>query len=162
MGNKARRHKDEWPVILSIAVKEGLTPEEQIMLLAIRDAESGPTGTEFGAMDVQNTDLRTQATSAARSLRNNRKRYDQYMQEGEYKGSRRTVALKSEEKPMDFPEFMAYYGSPTGYGYAPIHPPELSDKHRELNKNWAPNVRKLTEQYQKQFKERGIEDDGKR
>jgi len=159
MANKQKRHAREWPVIISVASAEGLSPEDMVMLLAIRDAENGPAGLEFGAMDVKNTDLMTQARSAARSLKNNKKRYDKYVQEGAYKGSRRTVTLKSDEKPMDFTEFMAYYGSPTGYGYAPIHSPELKevkDSHISVNKNWAPNVRKLTEQYQKQFKERGV------
>ena len=159
MANRELRHKTEWPVILSVASKEGLSQEDMVMLLAIRDAENGAAGMEFGAMDVPNTDLMTQATSAARSLRNNRRRYDKYVQEGAYKGSRRTTTLKEDEKPMDFIEFMGYYGSPTGYGYAPIHSPELKevkDSHIKVNTNWSSNVRKLTAQYQKQFQDRGI------
>ena len=156
MANRTLRHKAEWPIILSVATKEGLETEDMVMLLAIRDAEAGSAGNEFGAMDVKNTDLYTQATSAARSLRNNRKRYQEYVQEGEYKGGRRTVKLKEGEEAMDFPEFMAYYGGPTGYGYAPIHPAEVSESHKKLNANWAPNVRKLTAQYQQQFKQKGV------
>ncbi len=158
MGNALRREQ-EWPVIISVATKEGLDQKEQVMLLAIRDAENGSPGNEFGAMDVQNTKLYTQATSAARSIRNNRMRYQQYIQEGKYKGSRRSVTLKSDEKPMDFIDFMWRYGGPTGYGYAPVDAAELSEEHKELNKNWAPNVRKLMEKYQKLFKDKGVQNE---
>lgn len=153
MTNKQRR---EWPIIVSVATRENLSPEDRVILLAMRDAEAGSAGNEFGARDVANTDIYTQATSAARSIKNNRLRYDQYRREGAWKGSRRTVTLKENEKPMDFIEFMAYYGGPTGYGYAPIHAPELREGEKSLNKNWAPNVRQISEKHQKYFKAKGV------
>lgn len=56
---------------------------------------------------------------------------------------------------IDFSEFFAYYASPTGYGWAPIHG-DMPEEERELNKNWAGNVRKLTEKFTKLFKEKGV------
>jgi len=169
--SKTFRHQREWPTLIKIAREKGLSPEDTVLLLAIRDAEAGPPGYEFGVKAAKNTNLEEQARWAAGSIKANRTRYQQLMQEGRYQGSRRTIGLVDVIKPsenaiigripkmvedIDFPEFMAYYGSPTGYGWAPIHSPNMPESESKLNKNWAKNVRKLQAKYTRMLKEKGM------
>jgi len=247
-----RRQQREWPIILQVAADKKLNPEQTLMLLAIRDAENGPPGYEFGADDVRGTDLKTQAGSAAQSIKNNQARYQKLRQDGIVDQSfdginaafRRIVSIgmpedaalgEDEEKSfmewyrgeaekrglhptpgadkyayraywkamneekakmgldkesgemhypseykmegymtpeegkrrgfiavprdMDFVEYMGYYGSPTGYGYAPIHASDVKPEVVELNKNWSKNVRSYMEKYRKHFQEKGVKED---
>jgi hypothetical protein len=55
---------------------------------------------------------------------------------------------------IDFPEFLAYYGS-YGYGRTPIHAPELTTKEVALNKTWAPNVRRMETLLKRYFESKG-------
>lgn len=168
------RQLREWPTLMQIAREYNLSPEDSILLLAIRDVEAGPKGFEMGVKAAKNTNLDEQARWTAGSIRANRKRYQGLQQEGFYMGSNRSVIngvfsipkealgrqgviLKDE---IDFPEFMGYYGSPTGFGWAPIHGDMPKDEVK-ANKNWVGNVRKLTEKYTKLFKEKGVAFDGR-
>lgn len=75
----------------------------------------------------------------------------------EYKlGGHLSPEYAAVDPDIDFDEFMGYYGSPTGYGYAPIHAPGLSENEQKLNKNWAGNLRSLTEKYSKRIREKGV------
>jgi hypothetical protein len=144
------RHKKEWPALIKVAREYNLSAEDTMLLLAIRDAENGPVGYEFGVKAAKGTNLEEQAKWTAGSIRANRTRYQEYLTEET--GYRGTVAG---EDPMDFPEFMAYYGSPTGYGWAPIRG-EIPEDEKKLNWNWAPNVRELQTKYTRLFKEKGV------
>ena len=148
----------EWPIIVSVAREYKLEEDEIITLLAMREAESGPEGNEFGEMPAKGTDLITQAKWAAGGIRANKKRYNQLLQEGEYKGSRRTVRLKDFDEPPSFIRFMGQYGAPTGMGRTPIHGDELTKEHVEINKPWPGNMEKISKQIGKYFLTRkGVE-----
>lgn len=137
----------EKPVLVVAACEEwiedaGITydSDDLILLQAIREAENGPDGYEFGVKAAKGTDLKTQAKWTLRSIINNKKRYCQFIEGGEYQGSLRTVYY---QEGLDFIEFMGYYGSPTGYGWVPIHMETLPKSEIELNKNWSRNVKKF-------------------
>jgi hypothetical protein len=91
------RHQREWPVILQVAREYDLDPAQTIMLLAMREAENGPKGFEFGVKPAKNTNLETQARWAAGSIKQNTIRYNKLMQEGVYRGARRSVAIGLEK-----------------------------------------------------------------
>ncbi len=158
------RHSREWPTLLKVASDYNLSKEDTIMLLAIRDAENGGKGFEFGVKQAKGIDLETQAKWCAGSIRANRLRYRQLVQQGVYKGSRRTIGLQDKPivdppsgmilwvKDVEFIEAMAYYLGPTGYGWAPIGLPELTSSELELNKNWSRSVRSLMEKYKEEVK----------
>jgi len=163
------RREKEWPLLIKIAKEYKLSKQDTIMLLAIREAENGPPGLEFGVMAARNTNLEEQARWAAGSIRANRERYRQLTQEGVYHGSRRNIVLKEVavtavpevegyvlvSNTIKFPEFFGYYGSPTGFGWAPIHG-EMPEKDRENHKQWAKNVRSGMGKFTKRFKEKGV------
>lgn len=130
-------NKNELPIIVAIAREEGLTREDTLMLLAIREAENGPKGYEYGVKAARGTDLETQARWCARSIKKNHERYQMFLQGG-YQGSKRYVKY---EDGIDFVEFMAYYGGPTGYGWAPMCPE---------NSRWANNVRYRIDKFRKE------------
>ena len=162
------RQKAEWPLLIMVAQTYDLSREDSLMLLAIRDAEGGGKGYEFGVKAARGSDLATQAQWCAGSIRANRGRYRTLLQEGVYRGSMREVRLEGAqeakndafrvvviEKP-DFVEFFSYYGSPTGFGWAPIH--AIMPAHdKRSNKNFAPNVRRLMEKYEQMFKQGEVE-----
>lgn len=137
--------KKEIPIIVKVAIEHKLGLEDTYMLLAMRDAENGGKGNELGVVMAKGTNLETQAKYAARSIKLNRARYADYMR-GEYQGSRRRVTFKDYPN-LDFVTFMAYYGGPTGYGWAP-----LSVKG---NENWDKNVRNRVEYYKKEMEKYG-------
>jgi len=149
------RQVREWPALIKIAREKGLTPDQTYLLLAMRDAENGPAGYEFGVKAAKGTDLDEQARWAAGSIKANEARYQKLLTEGQYVGSRRTIPLGQGE-PVDFIEFMAYKGSPTGYGWAPIDAPGMADSEVKMNKNWAKNVRSLKGKYKKRISEKGV------
>jgi len=160
MANRDFTREREWPVILKVAREYDLSQEQTLMLLAMREAENGPPGHEFGVMPAKGTDLETQAKWAAGSIKANTERYNILRQTGTYQGSRRSIGLSPATgtpfpQDSDFVEFMGYYGGPTGYGWTPIHAPEMKEEEREQHKNWVPNVRRITEQLRKEFKEKG-------
>ena len=150
------REEREWPIITKVARQAGLNSEQTRMLLAMRQAEMGPKGNEFGEMPVKGTDLETQARSAAVGIKNNWERYNKLLTEGVYKGSRREVRLSDFNEPPDFFLFMAQFGAPTGFGRTPIHGPEQSAKHVEINRPWPDNIRKAYEKITKQFEKKGM------
>lgn len=148
----ANRHEKEWPVLLQVAKQYNLSTSDLALLLAIRDAENGPEKNEFGVKAARNTDLKTQAKWAAGSIVANRKRYQDLLVSGKYEGSRRTIELKDGKAPS-FVDFMAYMGSPTGYGWAPIHAPDMPVSEIKLNKAWSKNVSALMDKYKEEVKQ---------
>ena len=157
-GQRSQQEK-EWPTLVKVAREKGLTQEDTLLLLAIRGAEQGPAGFEFGVKAAKGTDLAEQARWSANTIKNNRLRFNQLQTEFIYPGSRRQVTREMfwDSPNPDFIEFMGYYGGPTGYGWAPIHYQAMPEKERRSNQNWSKNVRSLMEKYRKQFKEKGIE-----
>lgn len=162
-GDMTERQIREWPVLVKIANEYNLSPEDTILLLAIRDAENGPAGYEFGVKAAKGTNLDTQARWAAGSIRANRARYQRLLQEGLYEGTGRIITIGEPAEgvikvpsDIDFIDFMGYYGSPTGYGWAPIHYQDMPEEEKRLNLNWAENVKKLYEKYSKMIKEKGV------
>ena len=166
------RQLREWPTLMQIAREYNLSPDDSILLLAIRDVEAGGPGFEMGVKAAKNTNLDEQARWTAGSIRANRGRYQSLIQGGVYQGSRRRVALQGlseaqddplnvvlKEKP-DFPEFFGYYASPTGFGWAPIHG-DIPKEEVKANKNWSRNIRDRVEKYTKLFKEKGVVLDGR-
>ena len=148
--------QDEIKVIVQVARQYDLSQEDTLLLISIREQEGGAWGSEYGVTAAKGTDLRTQAQWCAGSIKANRARYHHYLQDGVYTGSRRNVHAK-EVGTIDFISFMGYSGGPTGYGWAPIDAPGMSEKDIKLNKNWAPGVRNLVEKNRQIFKERGLE-----
>jgi hypothetical protein len=125
-------------------------------------------GYEFGVLAAKGTDLEEQARWAAVSIEANRIRYRQLMQEGIYRGNQRAIAIVGSKAAIgyskiyivspniEFIEFMAHYGAPTGYGWCPIHAPNMSKKDIEKNSHWVNNVRSIMKKYEKLFKEKGV------
>ena len=68
---------EETETILAAARRNGLGDEQTILLFAIRKAENGPAGREFGVMAAGaiDTNLDTQAGWAAATIARNRQRY---------------------------------------------------------------------------------------
>ncbi|MCD6155478.1 MAG: hypothetical protein J7J32_00280 [Candidatus Atribacteria bacterium] len=89
------------------------------LLLAIREAERGRAGFEFGIVKVKNTDLKTQCEYACETIKNNFSRF------------------KAQRKERDF---IAYLGK----RYAPIGAENDPDN---LNRNWVHNVRWFYERF---------------
>jgi len=92
------------------------------LLLAIREAERGRPGFEFGIVKAKDTDLKTQCEYACKTIKNNFSRFK---------------AQKKEE------DFIAYLGK----RYAPIGAENDPDN---LNRNWVHNVRWFYERFNKQ------------
>ena len=114
---------NEFPVIMDAAKSNGLTAEEAMFLVAMRFAENGGTGFEYGVKKVKGTNLRTQAGWAAASIANNRARYDKYLRAG---------------GAPNYTLFFAHHGGPFGRGFAPVEGVPQGEK--ELNVNWSGNV----------------------
>ena len=107
--------KEEISTILEAAKANGITtPDDLAILFAIRKAENGAAGIEFGVMHpkARGTNLRTQAGWAAASIVKSRKRWD------------------AAGKPDTFIEFMGKRWAPVGAKNDPTN----------LNKNWHKNV----------------------
>jgi len=159
------KHEREWPVILKAARDNNLTPEQTVQLLAMRETENGPKGYEFGVKSARGTNLDRQAREAAASIKKNQGRYNTLLTTGVFKGDQRTVGLTpiapsglphAMVRPdIGFEEFMAHYGSPTGYGWAPVHA-NLPAGEISLNKNWAPNFKSNILKLQTYFKDKGL------
>ena len=133
-GAEIIKFQDEWLMILAAGRRNGLTSDQLIMLLAIREAEAGEKGNEFGVKGV-----------TAASIVKNTARYREYLITGRYK----KAVIFIGDKPIDFVEFMAYWGGPYGTGWAP-----LVGKDREINKYWADNVRYYMEEIRKSVLEK--------
>ena len=144
------KHQLEWPAIIQAGRRNGLSDEQIVFLLAMREAENGPAGYEFGSKEVRGTNLDKQAGSAAASIKKNEKRYQQYITTGQYN----RAVLTPKQEPMDFSEFMGYYGGPYGNGWAPVI--DKNGKDTPLNKNWANNVRFYVDEVNKAFSQKGI------
>jgi len=65
----------EYDVIKQAAERNGCRGDDFLILLAIRKAENGRAGFEFGVVAVKNTDLDTQAGWAAATVVKNRQRW---------------------------------------------------------------------------------------
>jgi len=114
----------EKKIIEEVANEYGLEGEDRLLLYIIRKVENGEPGFEFGVKAVKGTDFRTQAEWAAASIVKNRERYKGWLAKG-HSG--------------DFLYFFAYYGGPTGKGWAPIE--GVSEEERRINLNWYPNAK---------------------
>ena len=107
----------EIDIIDNAAKRNNCTGENRIILLAIRKSENGSEGNEFGIKCPKhiNTNLDGQAACAAVTIMNNRIRW------------------KEAGEPGDFISFLGdAYCSTTG---------ELTKEEQELNINWIPNVK---------------------
>lgn len=155
-GEMGLKHKNEWPALVRIAREKGLNDQQTMFLLAMREAENGPQGFEFGVKAARGTNLEEQARWAAATIIKNDKRYNDYLR-GKYVGSLRTTELKSGEKPLDFSTFFAHHGSPTGYGWAPIE--NVPAKEKMLNQNWPGNVNLIKQEIADEFTKRGVHND---
>ena len=105
------QHKDEWNGLVLLARKNHLTLDNTIFLLALREAEDGVTGNEFGIKEVHGTNLKTQALWAIKSILKNETRWYEYI-------------IKT--KQIDFVSFFAYHGGPYYSGW-----------HRHDQKEWV-------------------------
>jgi len=79
-------YKDEYDTIKKAADRNNCIKEDFIILLAIRKAENGPPGLEFGIMHpkARNTDLDTQAGWAAATVVKNRIRWEKAGKKEDY------------------------------------------------------------------------------
>ena len=70
---------DEYSIITAAALRNGCGEDNKLILFAIRKAENGPPGNEFGikCKKHSNTNLDQQAACAAVTIMNNRKRWNQ-------------------------------------------------------------------------------------
>jgi len=108
----ALAHSNEYAVIKDAADRNKCTGENLLILYAVRKAENGPAGNEFGIMNVKarNTNLGVQAAWAAATIVKNRARWNG-------KG--------------DFIEFL-------GSRYCPVG---AKNDRQGLNRNWIKNVK---------------------
>ena len=75
----------ELPIIRHAALMNNCHGEDFVILLAVRKAENGGPGKEFGVKGkAWNTNLRTQAGWAAATIVKNRKRWRQAGKQGEF------------------------------------------------------------------------------
>ena len=104
----------EMPIILKVAKEYKLTPEDTTLLFAIRKAENGPKGYEFGVKAAKGTDLETQAKWAAGSIKANRERYYALLQSGPVsQGDTLSPHFKKSEfnqrqKPLELSEYTVH------------------------------------------------------
>jgi len=76
--------KEEYPVIVAVAVTEHLTTEETTFLLALRHMTDGEPGAEYGLIE-EDRGLKAQATAMARLLRKSLKEAREHLREGNWK-----------------------------------------------------------------------------
>jgi hypothetical protein len=100
--NKMIRTSKNWEVIFPLAEKMGLTKEQKLFLLALREVERGSEGNEFNIKVVKDTNLEEQTKVAILSIKANDKRYHQYVLTG---GKR------------DFLSFFSSYAGPMKTGW---------------------------------------------
>lgn len=105
--------ENELPVIVKAAERNNCNGKLFSILLAIRKAENGPAGLEFGVIAVKDTNLETQARWAAATVVKNYQRY--------------LATENTEEKIIHFIDYLA-----DRYCPAAIDPVG--------NKNWKRNV----------------------
>lgn len=66
---------NEYEIIMAAAARNACVGDDLLILFAIRKAENGPPGLEFGVLCQAGTDLDTQAGWAAATIVKNRKRW---------------------------------------------------------------------------------------
>lgn len=115
--------ESEFPVIMDACFDNDLSEEECMFLLAVRNAENGPSGNEFGVKRAKKTNLRRQAGEAAASVVKNRERYDKHLRSGGV---------------PNYTLFFAHFGGPIGNGWAPIK--GVPEGEAKMNANWPRNV----------------------
>jgi len=76
--------KEEYPIIVAAAIKEGLSTEETTVLLALRHMTDGEPGVEYG-LEEEDRGLKAQAEAMARRLRKNLKEAREHLREGAWK-----------------------------------------------------------------------------
>ena len=106
--------KDELETISIAALRNDCRGDNFLILLAIRKSEAGKNGNEFGIKNPEANNLDKQAGWAAATIVKNRKRW-----------------IDSGKK-IEFIEFL-------GNRYCPTTG-NLTEKEKELNKNWVKNV----------------------
>ena len=114
---------EELPVILEVARRyfpqnEPYPVNPYALLLAIREAERGPRGFEFGVVAAKGTDLKTQAEWACATVKKN---FERFRESGE----------------KDFIAFLGRRWAPVGAENDP----------KGLNRFWVDNVRYFYERY---------------
>ena len=110
----------EEAIILTAARRNGLSDEDIPLLFAIRKAENGPPGNEFGILCQRGTNLDVQAGWAAATIVKNRRRWE------------------DAGRPGEFVEFLGGRWAPVG----------ASNDPHNLNANWIPNVKFWTAKLQ--------------
>ncbi len=125
-------YPEELPLILEVAQKyfpagEAYPVNPYALLLAIRCAEGGRKGFEFGIVAAKDTDLRTQAEWACATVKKNLERF-----------------RKSGEK--DIIEFLGKRWAPIGAENDPLG----------LNRHWVRNVRFFYEKFRKGENNHGL------
>lgn len=116
--------EEEWPQILSIGLLYGIDP---FFLAAIRKAEGGGPGREFGIISVSAPTYRQQLELCAESIRNNLVRCTGNL----FEYNKTKLHVKRIVYSIVFIEYMARR-------YAPI---AAENDPEGLNKNWVNNVR---------------------
>lgn len=92
---KTIKHKDEWPYLIDTAKKNGLFQEQIVFLLALRELEDGSEGSEFHMLESKGAGLIAQTESIIRKIKEEYKRYQDYLRERE------------EESKMEFSYFFS-------------------------------------------------------
>jgi len=104
-------------IALRVAKQESLTAEETKLLLALRAAENGGPGREYGVLSIPAPTQEQQARIAARSIKANKRRWE------------------AAGGPVDFVSFMGSRWAPVG---------AENDPH-SLNRHWEQNVKAFLE-----------------
>lgn len=115
--NLAKEFGVELPVIRQAAERNNCTGDLLTVLLAIRKAENGPPGREFGVLSAKakDTNLAIQAGWCAATIVKNHQRWEQA------------------GRPGSFIEYL-------GNVYCPIQGDRLRSAEKTLNQNWIRNV----------------------
>ncbi len=104
---------DEYKIIMAAAHRNGCFGDNSLILFAIRKAENGPSGNEFGIMCQKGTGLDTQAGWAAATIMKNRERW-----------------TKAQDELFGYKGFIVFLGNK-------YCPPEVD---KTGNINWIRNV----------------------
>ena len=104
---------DEVNIILDAAERNGLTPNQRIILFAIRKAENGGPGKQFGIMNAKANTFDLQAGWCAATIKKNYQRWE------------------DDGKQIDFVTFL-------GNRYCPVG---VANDPQGLNSNWVRNVK---------------------
>jgi len=72
------KHKDEYPILVNLARHNGLTSDQIVLFLALREMIDGPKGTEYGEFSMKNTNLKTQGICTIERIKRAQQNYQHY------------------------------------------------------------------------------------